>query len=175
MPKARTSMRKIREVLRLSRELGLSQRQVARSVRLGQSTVWDYLVRFKVSGLSWEQVGALDDETLERRLFPSQQASTGRSRSLPDWSEIHQELKRKSVTLSLLWQEYREDHPEGYGYSRFCDLYRAWRQRLDVSLRQDYVGGEKLFVDYAGETVSVIDPKSGESRPAWEHGLRTSG
>lgn len=166
MPKARTSMRKIREVLRLSKELGLSQRQVARSVRLGQSTVWDYLVRFKVSGLSWEQVGALDDGALERRLFPSQQVSTGRSRSLPDWPEIHQELKKKGVTLSLLWQEYREGDPEGYGYSRFCDLYRAWRQRLDVSLRQDYVGGEKLFVDYAGETVSVIDPKSGESRPA---------
>ena len=166
MPRVRTSMRKIREVLRLSKILGLSQRQVARSVRLGQSTVWDYLVRFKVSGLSWEEVEAQDDEALEQCLFPSEQESTDRSRSLPDWSEIHEELKRKSVTLSLLWQEYREDHPEGYGYSRFCDLYRGWRKRLDVSFRQDYVGGEKLFVDYAGETVTVIDPKSGEGREA---------
>lgn len=166
MPKVRTSMRKTREVLRLSKVLGLSQRQVARSVRLGQSTVWDYLLRFRVSGLSWEQVEALDDEALEQRLFPSEQVSTEHSRSLPDWSEIHQELKRKSVTLSLLWQEYRERHRGGYGYSRFCDLYRAWKKRLDVSLRQDYVGGEKLFVDYAGETVAVVDPKSGETRTA---------
>ena len=166
MPKARTLMRKIREVLRLSMVLGLSQRQVARSVRLGQSTVWDHLVRFRVSGLSWEQVEALDDEALEQRLFPSEQVSTERSRAVPDWSEIHQELKHKGVTLSLLWQEYREGHSDGYGYSRFCDLYRSWKTRLDVSLRQDYVGGEKLFVDYAGETVDVVDPKSGEVRSA---------
>jgi transposase len=159
-------MRKIREVVRLSKLLGLSQRQVARSVRLGQSTVWDYLVRFRVSGLSWDEVETLDDEALEQRLFPSERASTERGRSLPDWSEIHQELKGKGVTLSLLWQEYRESHPEGYGYSRFCDLYRAWKKKLDVSLRQDYVGGEKLFVDYAGETVVVVNPRSGEARQA---------
>jgi len=166
MPKVRTSMRKIKEVLRLSLSLGLSQRQVARSVRLGQSTVWDYLVRFKVSGLVWDEVEALDEEVLEQRLFPSEQVSSERSRSLPEWSEIHQEMKHKSVTLSLLWQEYRESHPAGYGYSRFCDLYRAWKKKLEVYLRQDYVGGEKLFVDYAGETVEVTDPRNGEPRSA---------
>ena len=166
MPKVRTSMRKIREVLRLSLLLGLSQRQVARSVRLGQSTVWDYLVRFKVSGLVWDEVEGLDEEALEQRLFPSERVSSERSRSLPDWPEIHQEMKHKSVTVSLLWQEYRESHPEGYGYSRFCDLYRAWKKQLEVYLRQDYIGGEKLFVDYAGETVEVIDPRSGEARSA---------
>jgi transposase len=159
-------MRKIREVLRLSQELGLSQRQVARSVRLGQSTVWDYLERFRVSGLSWEEVEALDDEGLEQRLFPSERVSTERRQFLPDWSEIHQELKRKGVTRSLLWQEYRDRHPDGYGLSRFCDLYRDWKKRLDVSLRQDYVGGEMLFVDYAGETVDVVDPRTGEVRAA---------
>jgi len=166
MPKVRTSMRKIREVVRLSKLLELSQRQIAGSVRLGQSTVWDYLVRCKVSGLGWDEVESLDDEALEERLFPSERVSTEHTRSLPDWPEIHQELKGKGVTLSLLWQEYREPHPEGYGYSRFCDLYRAWKRRLDVCLRQDYVGGEKLFVDYAGETVAVVDPKSGETRQA---------
>jgi transposase len=123
-------------------------------------------VRFRVSGLSWEQVEALDDEALEQRLFPSERVSTERRRVLPDWSEIHQELKGKGVTRSLLWQEYRELHPEGYGLSRFCDLYRSWKKRLDVSLRQDYTGGEKLFVDYAGETVDVVDPRSGEVRAA---------
>ncbi len=166
MPKVRTSMRKIREVVRLSQVLGLSQRQVARSVRLGQSTVWDYLGRFRASGLSWKEVEALDDEALEQRLFPSEWVSTERCRSLPDWSETHQELNRKGVTRSLLWQEYRERHPDGYGLSRFCDLYRDWKKQLDVSLRQDYVGGEMLFVDYAGETVDVVDPSSGEVRAA---------
>ena len=166
MPKARTSMRKIREVLRLSRQLGLSQRQVARSVRMGQSTVWDYLTRFRLSGLSFEQAEALDDVALEQRLFPSEQLATQRHRSLPDWSQIHQELKRKGVTLSLLWQEYREGHPEGYGYSRFCDLHRDWKRTLDVTLRQDHAAGETLFVDYAGQSVEVIDPHSGEVRSA---------
>ncbi len=166
MPKARTSMRKIREVLRLSKMLGLSQRQVARSVRLGQSTVWDYLVRYRACGLSWEELEALDDEALEQRLFPSERVSSERSRSLPDWLEIHLELKGKGVTRSLLWQEYRERHPGGYGLSRFCDLYRAWKKRLEVSLRQDYLGGERLFVDYAGQTVDVVDPRSGEVRAA---------
>ena len=159
-------MRKIREVVRLSEVLGLSQRQVGRSVRLGQSTVWDYLVRYRVSGLSWEQVEGLDDEALEKQLFPSECGAAERNRSLPDWSEMHQELKRKGVTLSLLWQEYREDRPDGYGYSRFCDLYREWRKGLDLSLRQDYIGGEKLLVDYAGQTVPVVDRQSGEVREA---------
>jgi len=162
MPKVRTSMRKIREVVRLSQVLGLSQRQVARSVRLGQSTVWDYLMRFRASNLGWEQLEALDDEALEQRLFPSERVSSERSRSLPDWPEIHQELKAKGVTRSLLWEEYRERHPGGYGLSRFCDLYRAWKKKLDVSLRQDYVGGERLFVDYAGETIDVADPRTGD-------------
>ena len=166
MPKVRTSMRKIREVLRLSQGLGVSQRQVARSVRLGQSTVGDYLGRFRVSGLEWEQVETLDDDALERHLFPSTGVTTERRQALPDWSEVHQKLTRKGVTLSLLWQEYRERQPSGYGYSRWCERYRAWKQRLDVSLRQDYVGGEKLFVDYAGETMAVVDPTSGETRPA---------
>ncbi len=127
MPKARTSMRKIREVLRLSTVLGPSQRQVAGSVRLGQSTMWDHLIRYRASGLSWAELEALDDEALEQRLFPSERVSTERSRSLPEWSEIHQELKGKGVTRSLLWQEYRERQPGGYGLSRFCELYRGWK------------------------------------------------
>jgi transposase len=139
--------------LRLSRQLGRSQRQVARSVRMGQSTVWDYLTRFRLSGLSFEQAEALDDEALEQRLFPSEQLATQRHRSLPDGSKLHQEFKRKGVTLSLLWQEYREGHLEGYANSRFCALYRDWKKTLDVTLRQHHAAGETLFVDYAGQTV----------------------
>ena len=160
-------MRKIREVLRLKWALGLSHRQVARSVRIGHGTVHDYLQRARLSGMTWERAEGLDDRALEALMFPSRASaeSAGR-RTVPDWRTIERELKKKGVTLSLLWQEYRERGPDGYGRSRFCQLFRIWQGRLDVSLRQDYKAGEKLFVDYAGQTVGVIDPKSGEIREA---------
>jgi transposase len=166
MPRARTSMRKIREVLRLKWERGLSHRQVERSLQMGRGTVGGYLRRAVGAGLSWEQVTALSDEELEGRLFPSEVDPPAGSRALPQWARLHQELKRKGVTLSLLWQEYRESEPEGYGYSRFCELYRSWEGQLEPCLRQDYEGGEKLFVDYAGQTVVVRDATTGESREA---------
>ena len=167
MPRVRTSMRKIREVLRLKWELGLSHRQIKRSVRLGHGTVCDYLQRAKREGLSWEQVAELSEADLEERLFPRPPSRQGAGkRALPDWAEVHRELTKKAVTLSLLWQEYRERHRDGYGRSRFCELYRSWEGRLDVCLRQDYKAGEMLFVDYAGQTVEVVDPKSGEVREA---------
>lgn len=166
MPRARSSMRKIREVLRLKWNLGLSHRQVSRSVRLGSSTVGDYLLRARVAELSWEEVQTLSDEELERRLYASASGGGSRGRAEPDWAQVHQELKRKGVTLSLLWQEYRAGEPEGYGYSRYCELYRAWESRLDPCLRQDYAGGEKLLVDYAGQTVPVHNAAGGEVRHA---------
>jgi len=160
-------MRKIREVLRLKWKLGLSHRQVSRSVRIGHGTVCDYLQRAKVENLSWEQVEGLGDGELEERLFPPPPSRQGAGeRTLPDWTKVHRELKKKSVTLSLLWEEYRECHPDGYGRSRFCELYRIWAGQLDVCLRQDYKAGEMLFVDYAGQTVEIVDPTSGEVREA---------
>lgn len=159
-------MRKIREVLRLKWVLGLSHRQVQRSVRLGLGTVAEYLRRAKLEGLSWAQVESLSDAELEQRLFPRRPATAVGEREVPDWSKVHRELTRKGVTLALLWQEYRERESEGYGYSRFCQLYRAWEGQLEVCLRQQYRGGEMLFVDYAGQTVEVIDAQSGEVREA---------
>lgn len=167
MPRVRTSMRKIREVLRLKWKLGLSHRQVGRSVRLGHGTVCDYLLRARLQGLSWEQVEGLSDAALEARLFPRRPTGgDALERTLPNWSEVRSELKKKGVTLSLLWQEYRERHPDGYGRSRFCQLYRQWEGRLDVCLRQDYKAGEMLFVDYAGQTVGVVDRATGKTRDA---------
>jgi transposase len=157
-------MRKIREVLRLKWVLGLSHRQVERSVRLGHGTVAEYVRRARLAGLSWANVESQSDAELEERLFPRQ--PTAVAREAPEWSKVHQELKRKGVTLALLWQEYRERDPKGYGYSRFCELYRAWEGQLDVCLRQQYRAGEMLLVDYAGQTIEVIDHKSGEVREA---------
>ena len=158
-------MRKIREVLRLYFAAALSIRAIARSVGTSPSTVADYLRRAEGAGLSWPVPEAIDDVGLERRLFPALPPS-GPSRPLPAWSEVHRELRRKGVTLSLLWQEYKALHPEGLQYSWFCGQYRAWAGKLDLVMRQEHRAGEKLFVDYAGQTVPVVDPETGEVREA---------
>ncbi len=158
-------MRKIREVLRLYFAAALSIRAIARSLGTSPSTVGDYLRRAKVAGLSWPVPESVDDTGLERRLFPAPPSSRA-ERPLPDWSEVHRELRRKSVTLSLLWQEYKETHPEGLQYSRFCEQYRAWAAKLDLVMRQEHRAGEKLFVDYAGQTVPVVDRETGAVRQA---------
>ena len=165
MAARRLAMRKIRETLRLLWHLGLGARETARVCSISHSTVLEYRRRAEEAELSWEEVREMDSGTLECRLFPSETASP--SRPVPNWSEVYQELKRPCVTLQLLWEEYKERHPQdGYQYSRYCDLYRSWRGKLDLSMRQDHKAGEKLFVDYCGQTVSVKDPKTGESREA---------
>src|SRR5215467_7633399 len=118
----RLPMRQIREILRLRHELGLSQRAIARACGVGVGTVSEYLARAEQAGVSWPLPGDLDEGVLEARLFPP--LDPIRERIAPDLALIHQELKRPGVTLYLLWQEYREVHAQGYGYSRFCELYR---------------------------------------------------
>ena len=166
MPAQRLSMRKIKEVLRLCWGHGLSKRKTARSCGISRPAVDEYLLRAEEAGLSWPLPAELDDGALERLLFPCTPSLPAAARALPDWSTIHRESKRKGVTLFLLWQEYRETHPEGYQYSWFCERYRAWQGRLDVVMRQDHRAGEKLFVDYAGQTVPVVDRLTGEVREA---------
>ena len=166
MPRERLSMRKIREIFRLKWACRLSERAIARSCGVARSTVADYLRRAKQVGLSWPLPADLEDSELQRRLFPSQPHIRAEQRPLPDWSQIYLEMKRKGVTLFLLWQEYKEVHPDGYQYSRFCDLYRAWRGRRDLVMRQDHRAGEKLFIDYAGQTAPVVDRQTGEVRQA---------
>jgi len=146
-------MRKIRDVLRLKYGLGRSHREIAATLRISHSTVGGYVQRAGEAGVSWPLPDELDDARLEAALYPPTPPS-GVPRREPDWARVHRELARhKGVTLQLLWLEYREAHPGGYQYSRFCDRYRQWRGRLDVVLRQVYRAGEKAFVDYAGPTV----------------------
>ena len=158
-------MRKIREVLRLYFAAALSIRAIARSLGTSPSTVGEYLRRAKVAGVSWPVPEAIDDAGLERRLFPAL-PSSHTSRPLPEWSEVRRELRGKNVTLALLWQEYKAIHPEGLQYSRFCEQYREWAGKLDLVMRQEHRAGEKLFIDYAGQTVPVVDPETGEERQA---------
>jgi len=165
VPRERLSMRKIREVLRLRAE-GLSQRAIAQSCGIAHSTVGEYLRRAERAGLGWPLPSELDEDTLYEKLFPRPARSRTGKLPQPDWGEVHLELRRKGVTLRLLWLEYREAHPEGYGYSRFCDLYREWAKKVDPPMRLVHRAGEKMFVDYAGDTVPVVDSETGKTRQA---------
>lgn len=159
-------MRKIKEVLRLHLELGLGLRQVGRSLHIPHSTIREYLDRAANAGLGWPLPAELSDSQLEQRLFPPAPCLPTQDRPLPQWAEIHSELKRKGVTLTLLWEEYRSQHIGGYQYSRFCDLYREWCGKLTTSMRQLHKAGEKMFVDYAGHTLPIVDRSTGEIREA---------
>jgi len=173
VPERRLPMRQIKEVLRLHHEAHLSERQIAHSCRISRSTVQRYVERAAAANLGWPVPESLDDTQLERLLFsrpPVQTTNAGRPpvKAQPDFAKIHQELKaNKSVTLQLLWQEFSEQNPDGTRYSWFCEQYRDWARHLDVVLRQDHRAGEKTFVDHAGDTIQVIDPATGQSRPAY--------
>ena len=166
MAKRRISMRKIKEVLRLKWEHSFSNRKIAHSCSLSHSTVREYVLRAKLAGLSWPLPAEFDDGTLENLLFPPAKPVSPDQWQMPDMEYVHQELKRKSVTLQLLWYEYKEANPEGYQYSRFCELYRKWQGNVDVCLRQHHRAGERLFIDYAGQTVAIHDATNGDVREA---------
>ena len=157
-------MRKIREVLRLRLDQGLSQRVVAQSLGLSQGAVHGYMARARRAGLRWPLPEGLDDDQLEMLLYPPPPAVAADQCPVPDWAVVHRELRRPNVTLALLWEEYRSGSgsQDGFGYSWFCDLYREWVGRLKPTLRQVHTAGERVFVDFAGHTMEVIDGASGE-------------
>ncbi len=160
-------MRKIKEVLRLH-SLGLAQRQIARSCSIGQSTVSEYLKTAESARLEWPEVADWDEARLVAALIRKVPALPKQDRRPPpDFAAIHTELKQhKHLTLQLLWEEYRVEHPDGYRYSRFCELYQRWLRKQEVVLRQEHRAGEKLFVDYAGQTIPVKNSDTGEIHEA---------
>ena len=170
MPAERLSMRKVREILRLSWGGKLSTRAVAQSCGIGRTTVREYLQRARRAGLLWPLPEGVSDGDLEALLFPPGVAASGAERPLPDWPVLHEELRRKGVTLFLLWEEYKAAHPNGYEYSRFCDLYRDWAGKLPVWMRQDHKAGEKLFVDYAGMGGRAYTVFTGRATPDSQSG-----
>jgi transposase len=158
-------MRKIRDVLRLS-AAGLSKRKIAASLGVSATAAGECIRRSQRAGLSWPLPEELSDASLERQLYPPPAAAAKDRRPQPDCAVIHRELRRAGVTLQLLWEEYRATYPDGYAYSRYCELYRAWEARLSPTMRQNHIAGERMFVDYAGTTLEVIDPSTGEVRTA---------
>ncbi len=165
MPRERISMRKIKELLRLKYEGRLSIRQISTSLRIGVGSVHEYLARVRVAGLSWPLPEGLTEEQLEECLFPPPVARSADARPLPNWNHIDTELKRKGVTLRLLWEEYRTASPGGLGYSQFCKSFADFKGTLDPRMRQNHKAGEKLFVDYAGLTLPLTDRTTGEVHP----------
>ena len=167
MSRERLPMRKIRDVLRL-KAAGLSERKIAASLGIGHSGAGDAIRRARRAGLTWPLPDDLGDEGLERLLYAKPAAQTGKAteRPHPDWAHIHRERRRPGVTLSLLWEEYRAVHPDGLGRTQFCEHYRRWKGKLSPTMRQTHAAGEKMFVDYAGQTIAIMDPLTGEVRDA---------
>jgi transposase len=166
MPADRLAMRQIKDILRLRHDARLSLREIARSLNLSVGVVSKYLQLASAAGIGWPPPTELDEDALARKLQPPPTASLSAT-PLPDFAELHQELRRKGVTLQLLWEEYAEAHPvEHYSYPHFCLLYRQWRQSLSPTMRQTHIPGDKMFVDYCGPTIPVIDPLTGEVRDA---------
>ncbi len=164
MPRERLSMRKISEVLRLKHGQNFSTRKIATCCGVGKSTVSSYLSKAEDAGISWPLPEDMTEEKLHALLFKSKPAQV--SASVPDWNLVHKELQKKGVTKFLLWDEYKQAHPEGFEYSWFCREYKAWSGKLDLVMRHTHMAGEKLFVDYAGHTVPVTDPGTGEIHEA---------
>ncbi|MGH3850435.1 MAG: IS21 family transposase, partial [Pseudonocardiaceae bacterium] len=154
-------MRKIGEVLRL-KAAGLNTRELARSTGVGKTTVYEYLARAEAAGLSWPLPADMDEAAVEAKLFPPLTADLAAGRPVPEWREVHRELKRgRHVTLRLLWLEWRESQPDGWGYSQFCLRYHGWLGHQDVVMRLEYTAGDRCFVDFAGDHMAVIDAATG--------------
>jgi len=167
MPAERMGMRDAREILWLKAS-SVSTHEIARRLGLARSTVRETLKRAQTAGLAWPLPEGVNDEALEAALYASRRSKRGHRRiEEPDWTGVHRELKRKHVTLLILWDEYVAANPDGYSYSRFCELYRAFEKTLSVTMRQTHAAGERLFVDYAGDGVPVVvDRLTGEIRVA---------
>src|SRR4249920_1337571 len=154
MPAERVAMRHVREIIRLKFSVSVPTRDIARRLGLASSTVRETLKRFEGSGLSWPLPDGMMDAALEEALYANRRSKRGHRRHAePDWPTVHRELKRKHVTLVIVWDEYIAANPGGYSYSRFCELYRGFESKLSPTMRQTHAAGERLFADCAGEGV----------------------
>ena len=167
MPTERTSMRKLREVLRLRLHAQLGMRQIRDSTHLSLGVIQKITSKAKALGLDWAAIDKLDDVQLAGMIYPKSDTRASHKNVLPDWREVYQELQRKGMTQQLLWEEYAEQYPNrSFSYSQFSLLYRQWLKKQKRSMRQIHKAGEKLFVDYAGQTVPIVCNSTGETRTA---------
>lgn len=160
MAQERISMRKIKEVLRLHYEAGLSQAKIAKVNHISRYTVQQYIMRFSAAGLNWPLDESISDMSLEGKLFPGKHDKS--NRHALDYGYLLKEIRRPDATLSVLWEEYKQQHPDGYQYSYFCDLFNAYRGKLNYSMRQEHKAGEKTFLDFGDSSIVIIDRQTGK-------------
>ena len=167
MATKRLSMRQLREVLRLRLNAKLSLRQIKTSLRLSLGAVQKVTSKAEELGLNWETIEQLNDQQLASQFYPESDTRQSGQFQLPDWIDVHQELKRKGMTKHLLWEEYTQQYPNrSYSYPQYCMLYQHWLKKQKRSMRQTHKAGEKLFVDYAGQTVPIVSHVTGEIKTA---------
>ena len=164
MGRERLSMQKVKELLRQKLLMKRSHREIKQSLKVGLGTITSVLGRAEAAGLvEWDAVKELSERAVEERLNPAvSQAPRSVWREVPDWVYVHIERKRPGVTLELLHAEYLEGHPGGYQYSQFCELYKQWRRRQRLTMRQQHRAGEKMFVDFSGDKPAIVDRRTGE-------------
>ena len=160
-------MRKAREILRLKFEAELGNHKIGRACGVSASTVWDTVARFQMTGLGWPLPAGMSEAELERRLYRRPGDPQANPEHVPDWAQVQQELRNKHVTLRLLWEEYKAEHSDGFQYSWYCERYREWRKRIDVVMRQEHKLGERVFTDWAGDTIPLTDALTGEILPCY--------
>jgi transposase len=162
MTQERLTLRKIKEILRLKHEAGLSNRAIAGACKISNSTVGEYLRRAEAAGISWP-LGELSEDELYQKMFGEPTPLPVKAKPLPDWEEVRKELRKKGVTLRLIWIEYIEKHPDGYKHSQFEEYYRRWKKAHgEPSMHNTHVGGERMQVDYAGLKIPLVNPETGE-------------
>ena len=165
MPTKRLSMRKLRDILRLRLHSDLSLRQIRDSLRISLGAIQNVVRQAQDKGLDWSAIERLDDQALARLFYPAADSRVSSHLQMPDWGEVHRELKRKGVTKQLLWEEYTRQFPNCcYSYPQYCHLYLEWKGKQQRSMRQTHRAGEILFVDYAGHTIPVVSGSTGEVR-----------
>jgi len=165
MSQERLTLRKIREILRLKEEVGLSNRAIARASNISNSTVGEYIRRAQAANLHWPLPEGISEDELYQKLFPEGSSLEKTDRPLPDWDKVKKELEKKGVTLRLLWDEYQEEHTgNSYQYTQFCEYYRRWTKTQSPTGRFVHRGGEVMEVDYAGLTMTLVNPETGETK-----------
>ena len=155
-------MKKIKDILKLRFITNISYRQIGRALNMPSSTVSDYCQRFEINEYLIDEFLKLDEETCYKILFPEKRLEKKTNRPIPDVEYIAKEISKKGVTFILLWQEYKEQHPDGYGYTQFKEYYQRYKKKLNPTMRQTYIAGEKLFIDYSGLTFPIVNQVIGE-------------
>lgn len=166
MPMRRISMNKIREIIRLKQQCHLSERAISRALHLSRPVIAQYLININNSGLSYDEIQNMDDDSLTEILSGRKTKPARYLRLSEQFDYFTKELKRTGVTLERLWQEYRAEDPDGYSYTQFCYHFQVWRSSCELTMHLEHKAGDKMFADFTGKKLTYIDRQTGEVKEA---------